>query len=44
MPSPQPLREPIGFLNRLDTLILDVDDTSYGPTLLTIELSTSIRH
>ena len=44
MLSPQPLREPIGFLNCLDTLMLDIDDTGYGPALLIIEISTPIRH
>ena len=44
MPSPQPLRELISLLNRLNTPILDIDDTSYSPASPTIELSTLIRH
>ena len=44
MPSPQPSYEPIGLLNCLDTLILNIDNTGHGPALLTIEINTPIRH
>ena len=30
-PSPQPLREPVGPSNPLDTPMLDLDDTDHGP-------------
>ena len=40
-----PLRELVNLLNHFpNTLILGLDNTSYSPALLTLELSTPIRH
>ena len=44
MPSPQYLYKPVGLLNVLNTLILNMDDTGHSFTSPTPKLSTPIRH